>query len=98
MIFVENRLGKKVEIVPDDILLKAQSLACGCPEHLLTIIGSLKNLQEYESKCILENPSGFIVHSWLLEESRKVEVTVAKLLADLLVKENILDQDYGFKK
>jgi hypothetical protein len=87
-----NAQGKEISLDEDYILKVASSLDCGCPAHLLTLIQSTKDLQQYEAECIASNPKGFTIHSWLLAESAKLEKTITLLLTELLIKENILDE------
>ena len=95
MITFINSQGKKIHLEEDFILKVARSWECGCPEHLLKLIESTKELQRYEADCISTNPKGFPIHSWLLTESRQLETRITTLLADLLLKENILDENYN---
>lgn len=71
-------------------------LECACPQHLLKVLKSINDFQEYETSCIIKYPKDEAIHSWLLEESMELERKTTEILVELMKKENVIDDDYFF--
>lgn len=80
------------------ILQNTEVLECACPQHLLKVLKSIRDFQEYETGCIIRYPKDQEIHSWLLEESKRLEVMVTKTIVELMRKENIIDEHNYFCK
>jgi hypothetical protein len=78
------------------ILKHTQILECACPQHLLAVVQSIRNFQEYETGCIIRHPKDQAIHSWLLEQSKKMEQIATQTIIELMKKENIIDDDLFF--
>ena len=96
----------KIQIVDQDgtltdesskmILEKTEILECACPQHLLKVLHAIREFQEYETGCIIRFPKDQEIHSWLLEESKKLEKHVTATIVELMKKEDIIDEDLFF--
>lgn len=80
----------------ENILKHTEVLECACPQHLLKVLTAIREFQEYETGCIIHYPKDQEIHSWLLEESKKLEVLTTKTIIDLMKKENIIDENLYF--
>lgn len=78
------------------VLRHTEILECACPQHLLAVINSIRAFQEYETSCIIRYPKDEVIHSWLLEESKKMEKLATDTLVELMKKENIVDANLYF--
>lgn len=78
------------------ILKNTEVLECACPQHLLKVLQSIRDFQEYETGCIIRYPKDAEIHSWLLEESKRLEVMTTKTIVELMRKENIIDKNNYF--
>jgi hypothetical protein len=79
-----------VEMNREEIHQLVEGLRCGCPNQILDVIDSICRLIDEQSLCILKNPSGFVVHSWLVNEAMRFERDGLQLLSELLQKEGVL--------
>lgn len=96
----------KIQIVDSDgclteeskatILKHTEILECACPQHLLAVVKAIRDFQEYETSCIIRYPKDAEIHSWLLEESKKMESLATKTLVSLMQKEAIVDDELNF--
>lgn len=78
------------------VLKHTQILECACPQHLLGVIKSIRDFQEYETSCIIKYPKDEEIHTWLLEESKRLEKYATETLVNLMKKENIVDEEMYF--
>lgn len=78
------------------ILKHTEVLECACPQHLLKVLQAIQDFQVYETGCILRFPKDQEIHSWLLEESKKLEQLATKTIIELMKKENIVDDKLNF--
>ena len=78
------------------VLKHTEILECACPQHLLKVIQAVRDFQEYETSCIIRYPKDEEIHSWLLEESKKMEKLATDTLISLMKKENIVDEELYF--
>jgi len=78
------------------ILKHTEVLECACPQHLLKVIKAVQEFQEYETSCIIRYPKDEEIHSWLLEQSKRMEKLATETLVDLMKKENIVDEELYF--
>ena len=78
------------------ILKHTEILECACPQHLLKVIKSIQEFQEYETSCIIRYPKDEEIHSWLLQQSKKMEKLATETLIELMQKENIVDEQLYF--
>lgn len=78
------------------VLKHTEILECACPQHLLKVIQSIRDFQEYETSCIIRYPKDEEIHSWLLEESKKMEKLATETLISLMKKEKIVDEELYF--
>lgn len=78
------------------VLRHTEILECACPQHLLGVISAIRAFQEYETSCIIRYPKDEQIHSWLLEESKKMERLATETLVSLMKQENIVDSDLFF--
>lgn len=78
------------------VLKHTEILECACPQHLLKVIESIRAFQEYETSCIIRYPKDQEIHSWLLEESKKMEKHATETLVNLMQQESIVDKDLFF--
>lgn len=78
------------------VLKHTEILECACPQHLLAVIAAIRNFQEYETSCIIRYPKDEVIHSWLLEESKKLEKLATDTLISLMQKESIVDEKLYF--
>lgn len=78
------------------VLRHTEILECACPQHLLAVISSIRAFQEYETSCIIRYPKDEEIHSWLLEESKRMEKLATNTLIELMQKESIVDKDMYF--
>lgn len=79
-----------------NILKHTEVLECACPQHLLKVLTAIREFQEYETGCIIRYPKDEEIHSWLLEESKKLEMLTTKTIVELMKKENIVDENLYF--
>lgn len=97
---------KKLNIINEDgclteesveaILEHTEILECACPQHLLGVLKSIRDFQEYETGCIINNPKDAEIHGWLLEQSKLAEKIVTDTMVELMRKENIIDDQLYF--
>ena len=80
----------------ENILKHTEILECACPQHLLKVLKSIREFQEYETGCIIRYPKDLEIHSWLLEESKKLELLATNTIVELMKKENIIDENLYF--
>ncbi len=80
----------------EQILIHTEVLECACPQHLLKVIKSIREFQEYETGCIIKYPKDERIHSWLLEESKKLERHATETMIQLMKEENLVDNDLFF--
>lgn len=78
------------------VLKHTEILECACPQHLLKVIQAVRDFQEYETSCIIRYPKDAEIHSWLLEESKRMEKLTTDTLVNLMKKENIVDEELFF--
>lgn len=78
------------------ILKHTEILECACPQHLLKVIKSIQEFQEYETSCIIKYPKDEEIHTWLLEQSKKMEKLATETLVELMQKESIVDEELYF--
>lgn len=78
------------------ILEHTEMLECACPQHLLKVIRSIQDFQEYETSCIIKYPKDEEIHSWLLEQSKSLEKLATDTLVSLMQKESIVDEQLYF--
>lgn len=78
------------------ILEHTEVLECACPQHLLKVIKSIQDFQEYETSCIIKYPKDAEIHNWLLAQSKNLEKIATDTLIDLMKKENIVDEELFF--
>lgn len=78
------------------VLKHTEVLECACPQHLLKVIQAIRDFQEYETSCIIKYPKDEEIHSWLLQESKKLEKVATHTLVNLMRKENIVDEEFYF--
>lgn len=78
------------------VLKHTELLECACPQHLLKVIASIRAFQEYETSCIIRYPKDEEIHSWLLEESKRLEKHATDTLVKLMQRENIVDDKLFF--
>jgi hypothetical protein len=86
-------------LTPDSearILKHTEILECACPQHLLAVVSAIRAFQEYETGCIIRYPKDQEIHSWLLEESKKMEMIATKTIVELMQKEGIIDENHLF--
>ncbi len=78
------------------ILEHTEVLECACPQHLLKVVKAIRDFQEYETGCIIRYPKDEKIHSWLLEQSKKLEKLATETIVDLMKQENIIDDQLYF--
>lgn len=78
------------------ILKHTEVLECACPQHLLKVLKSINDFQEYETNCIIKYPKDQEIHAWLLEKSKKLEKVATETIVDLMKKEGIVDEELYF--
>lgn len=95
-IAIVNHDGCLTDESTKTILKHTEVLECACPRHLLDVLKSIRDFQEYETGCIIRFPKDQEIHSWLLEESKELEVKLTKTIIELMKKENIIDENLYF--
>lgn len=80
----------------DQILKHTEILECACPQHLLKVIQSIRDFQEYETSCIIKYPKDARIHAWLLERSKHMEKIATETIVELMKEENIIDDELYF--
>lgn len=88
--------GSLTDDSKEAILRHTEILECACPQHLLRVITAIREFQEYETSCIIRYPKDERIHSWLLEESKKMERLATDTLVQLMKEENIVDDELYF--
>lgn len=78
------------------ILRHTEVLECACPQHLLAVLKSIRDFQEYETSCIIRYPKDEEIHSWLLEQSKQLEKLATQTIVELMRKEEIIDENLFF--
>lgn len=78
------------DMTREEIRSLSSNLPCGCPDNIMNVIDSVRGLINEQSLCIAKSPSGFVVHSWLLNEAMKLERESLQLLSELLQKEGVI--------
>ena len=78
------------------ILERTEVLECACPQHLLKVVKAIREFQEYETGCIIRYPKDEKIHSWLLDQSKKLEKLATETIIDLMKEENIIDDQLNF--
>lgn len=78
------------------ILDNTEVLECACPQHLLKVVKSIRDFQEYETGCIIRYPKDEKIHSWLLAQSKILEKIATETIVDLMKQENIIDDQLNF--
>lgn len=78
------------------ILENTEVLECACPQHLITVIKSIRDFQEYETGCIIRYPKDAKIHSWLLLQSKEMEKLATQTIVQLMKEENIIDENLVF--
>lgn len=88
--------GEVVTLDVSEILTRSEDLACSCPQEMVKILRAVRGLIDQQRTCLLNNPSGVVVHTWLTGEGLQLEQTVARILGELLQREGILGEDFRF--
>lgn len=78
------------------IIDRASEVECECPHHLLKVIEAINDFQEYETNCLINDLKQRDIHEWLLEKSHELELTVSKIIIELMQKEGFVDEDFQF--
>lgn len=95
-LMIVDQDGTLTEESTQMILKRAEVLECACPLHLLKVLKSIRDFQEYETSCIIRYPKDEQIHSWLLEESKLLEKFATKTIVELMKKENMVDEELYF--
>lgn len=78
------------------ILKHTEVLECACPQHLLAVLNSIRQFQEYETSCIIRYPKDEEIHAWLLDQSKKLEKLATETIVELMRREEIIDENLYF--
>ena len=95
---MKKKFGGEVQLSIAEILEHTKELECSCPEEVVQILRAVRSLIDQQRTCLLENPRGVVVHTWLAGEALQLESGVVRILCELLQRENILNSDLEFQQ
>ncbi|TVS15671.1 MAG: MerR family transcriptional regulator [Gammaproteobacteria bacterium] len=69
----------------------SRSVECECPEHLITLIGSLTAFEAYSANCKNRNPDDAVLHAYLHRITAHARALVEEALENVAEMEGLID-------
>lgn len=79
------------EFATEELVRRAAILECECPRHLVDILRSVREFQQYEKSCKVNSAKDAETHEWLYQSAVNLDRMLSQTIIQLARLENMID-------